>query len=117
MSSGKQTDQDAFHYIVLTDDDFGDFAAHESEPIHRKFECRFGCHLVIVVQSKSWCCEVEREEKARGVELHLGAYAGLFADAADQRVDHIGHLAKRAPGLPGCGPFGQPVPTLHDSVV
>ena len=51
VSPGKQTDQDAFDYVVLTDDYLGDFPAHECEPVHRDFECRFGCHLAIVVQS------------------------------------------------------------------
>ena len=52
VSPGKQTDQHAFHHIVLTDDDFGDFLAHDCEPVHREFEGRFGCHVVIVVQTK-----------------------------------------------------------------
>ena len=117
MAAGKQTDQDAFDYVVLADDDFGDFAAHGCEPIHREFEGRFGCHLVIVVQTKRFCSAVEGEEKSKGAGLHFVADAGLFADPANQDIHYICHLAECAASLLRRGRFREPIPELHHLVV
>ena len=113
----QQTDQHTFHNVILSDNDFGDFAAHIGEPVHREFEGRFGCHLVIVVQTKRFCSAVEGEEKSKGAGLHFVVDAGPFADPANQEIHYIRHLAEGTASLLGRGRFREPKPELHHLVV
>ena len=45
VPAGEQADQDAFHYVVLADDDFGDFPADGVQPVNSILESRFGSHI------------------------------------------------------------------------
>src|ERR1039458_7947089 len=44
MPRGQQANQDAFHDIVLSHDDFGDLPADRVEPVDGELQCRFGSH-------------------------------------------------------------------------
>ena len=66
VAGSQQAHQDAFDYVILTYDDFGDFAPDCIEPLNGLLKCRFGCHDIIVEQAAIEYC-LFRVRIARGM--------------------------------------------------
>src|SRR6478672_10479079 len=93
VSTGKETDQDAFDDIVLADNDFGDFAANLIESVDCCLERRFGCHDIIV----SWLAglpsagTVRPNSCASQVRISDRSSSALRALSAEKQRTHQYH--------------------------